>query len=449
LPTGPSRRAVGPILPAAPQLDPRASVGENASVTDVDADRNGRPNVAAGDLSLPRLVLHAGALANNIEVMSDYARAHGFELAPHGKTTMAPALFRRQLDAGAWGMTVANASQARVAVDAGARRVLVANEVVSPSDVSCIGSLHASGQAEVYCLVDSTDGVQLLERHLASVDPAHPFPVLVELGLPGGRTGARGAPEAARVAAAVRSAARCRLAGVEGYEGGIAADRSAASLALVDAYLEQLRLLTRALVTGGCFDGAGEIIVSAGGSKYFDRVAAVLGPAADFGGAQVRLVVRSGCYLTHDHGLYARTSPLASAEVSSPAAAGRSPQHRPALQPALELWAAVLSAPEPGLAIVGLGRRDTSFDQGLPVPLRLVAREGRSSLPLDEATLFRLDDQHGYLRVGDGATERPLRPGDRIGFGISHPCTAFDRWREVLIVDGADRVIERVSTCFH
>jgi D-serine deaminase-like pyridoxal phosphate-dependent protein len=63
----------------------------------------------------------------------------------------------------------------------------------------------------------------------------------------------------------------------------------------------------------------------------------------------VRVVLRSGCYLTHDDGLYARASPL------------------PELRPALELWARVLSCPEPGLAIAGFGKRDAPYDIDLPV----------------------------------------------------------------------------------
>ncbi len=91
-------------------------------------------NAVLGDIPLPAMLLKDTALDNNLAVMKQYAGDHGFVLAPHGKTTMAPKIFQRQLEAGAWAITVANMTQAAVAYQAGAQRVLVANEVVSPAD---------------------------------------------------------------------------------------------------------------------------------------------------------------------------------------------------------------------------------------------------------------------------------------------------------------------------
>jgi D-serine deaminase-like pyridoxal phosphate-dependent protein len=139
----------------------------------------------------------------------------------------------------------------------------------------------------------------------------------------------------------------------------------------------------------------------------------------------------------HDHGIYAETSPLAGA--------GEAGER---LVAALEVWAEVLSVPEPGLAIVGLGKRDVSFDLGLPVPVR-IARAG--SLVVEQfcdGAVSRLDDQHGYLQLGTGPGAE-VAVGDRIGFGISHPCTAFDRWRTILLVDDDYVVRGRIRTYFH
>ena len=107
----------------------------------------------------------------------------------------------------------------------------------------------------------------------------------------------------------------------------------------------------------------------------------------------------------------------------------------------------VLSCPGPGLVIVGLGRRDASFDSGLPVLLAAVGR-GERTLRYDvSGQLVKLDDQHGYLRVDpDGIG---FRVGDRLVFGISHPCTTFDKWRQVLLIDQQQRVVEVLETRFH
>ena len=397
-------------------------------------------NLFSGELALPALVLKEKALANNLEVMAAYAREHGFLLAPHGKTTMAPQLFKRQLDAGAWGMTVANMTQASVAYEAGASRVLVANEIVGRADAVAAGKALGTPGQELYCLVDSVEGVRLLDANLLEAAAGRRLGVLVELGVRGRRTGARSEEEALAVAAEVAGSRCLALTGVEGYEGVVAGDRSEEALAAVDGYLLSLRHLVVRLGDSGAFPAGVPVLVSAGGSKYFDRVAEVLGPKAkqggQYGSLDVQLVVRSGCYLVHDHGAYALTSPLAATSTS-----GRS------LLPALELWAEVLSAPEPGLAVVGLGKRDGRYDLGLPVPLGVLSAGERAVGPLTGARLLNLDDQHGYLRLDQPG--QALAPGDRVVFGISHPCTAFDKWRTVLLVDPAYEVREEIRTFFH
>jgi D-serine deaminase-like pyridoxal phosphate-dependent protein len=380
------------------------------------------------------MLIKQSALQNNISVMARYAAEQGYLLAPHGKTTMAPQLFRLQLDAGAWAITVANTDQAEVAFEAGAARVLVANEVVGrPAAESIVEGLAAGGR-ELDCLVDSVAGVGLLDDNLGRAGIATRLGVFVELGVPGGRTGARDPDQATAVADAVGRSRHLRLVGVEGYEGFLAPDRTPPSLEKVDAYLGQLRELTVSLASRGYFEGEGPILVSAGGSRFFDRVALALGYGADYDGHDVQLVVRSGCYIVHDHGTYAHASPLTSGGAGS-------------LVAALEVWAEVLSVPERGLALVGLGKRDVSYDMGLPVPLWRLSKAGEHLVPFSDGHLDRLDDQHGYLRMGPG--EAHLDVGDRVGFGLSHPCTAFDKWRTVLLVSDEYEILEEIRTFFH
>jgi D-serine dehydratase len=355
-------------------------------------------SVPGRDLPFPLLVLREPALEHNLRVMHAWCAERGLSLAPHGKTHMAPQLARRQLDAGAWAMTAANVYQASVMASAGASRVLIANEVL---DAAGAAALVDAG-VELYCLVDSVAGVS----RLAGTGVA----VLVELGSV--RTGCRTDDEAVAVAEAAAGTPGLRLAGVEGYEGSLGADRSDATLAAVDAFLDRVPAVA-SRVAGLV---SGEMILSAGGSAYFDRVAS----RVRFEGA--RVVVRSGCYLTHDHGHYRRVSPL------------------PQLQPAFRLWAEVLSAPEPGLAIAGFGKRDAPFDIDLPVPLEVV-RDG-SRAGADGVRVARMDDQHAYLEGGD------LAVGDLVVLGISHPCTAFDKWSLLPVVDGDDVVIDAIRTCF-
>jgi D-serine deaminase-like pyridoxal phosphate-dependent protein len=381
--------------------------------------------VSVLDLLLPAMTLRQAALAHNAALMARWCRQVGCELAPHGKTSMSPELMRLQLDAGAWAITAATAGQARMFAAWGVPRVLIANEVTDPGGLRWLGRAVADG-LDVLVLVDSEAAVRLLDQAM----PAEAtLPVLLELGVAGGRAGCRTVAQARAVAEAVQSAQRVRLAGVECFEGVAGHDRSAADTAAVAAMLAPLGPLMVELAGAGLFAGLEEVIVSAGGSSYPDLVVAAFDALPALPGLRVRRVLRSGGYLAHDHGMLERTSPM------------RTDAHHPAgtLQPALRLFASVQSTPEPGLAIVGFGKRDAPFDVDLPVPLRLCTRAGR----LDGVQVRRLNDQHAFVRH-----DRQLEVGDVVEFGISHPCTAFDKWSLLPVLDEHDRVVDVVTTCF-
>ena len=201
-------------------------------------------NVVLNDLSLPAMVLKETALENNLAVMARYSAENGFLLAPHGKTTMAPELFRRQLAAGAWGITVANTDQAAVAFRSGAARVLVANQVVGRAAGRAVVDQLDQGARELYCLVDSVPGVELLSANLEGAGLHDRIGVFIELGVRGRRTGVRSSDQALAVAQAVAASPQLLLVGTEGFEGLLASDRSPAALETVDRYLDDLRSLT-------------------------------------------------------------------------------------------------------------------------------------------------------------------------------------------------------------
>ncbi|WP_209621404.1 amino acid deaminase [Saccharothrix coeruleofusca] len=371
----------------------------------------------------PLVVLDADALEHNLAVMARWCAEHGVALAPHGKTTMAPQLFARQFDHGAWGITAANTSQLRVYRAFGVRRVLLANQLVDPAGLRWLAAELAADPAfEFTCWVDSVASVERMTEALGPVE--RPVDVLVELGAPGGRTGARDLPTAQAVARAAAQSPALRLAGVGGYEGALAHDASPAAKAAVDDYLESLRELTVSLRELFEVD---EPVVTAGGSAYFDQVAAALTRPWPF---PVRPVLRSGAYITHDDGFYRGISPL-----------GRTPGAQP-FRSALRAWAQVTSRPQPDLALLTLGKRDASFDEGLPEPQVVRGRDGVQR-PL-EAEVTALNDQHAFLRLPE---DSPVEVGDWIGLGLSHPCTVFDKWQLIPVVRGTT-VVDLIRTYF-
>lgn len=381
-------------------------------------------------LSTPIAVLDDTAVEHNLATMARWCADRGVELHPHGKTTMAPQLFARQLGHGATGLTAATPAQVRTMRACGVGAIQLANEVTQPREIAWIVAELANDDGfEFLCWVDSASGVELLQ---AAADGSNvTVDVLLEIGAPGGRAGCRTAADRARVVEAVAKAPNVRLVGVSGYEGAVAGNRSPEALDTVRSYLGQLREAADELATADTIDRDAPVMLTAGGSMFFDLVVEVL--TAGWAPGAARVVLRSGCYLTHDSGAYHRNSPL------------DLPDDPTRLRAALTVWGTVLSRPEPDLAILDVGRRDISFDQGLPVPLRRLPIGGSAAHGLRGATVKALNDQHAYVRLGDS---RDVEVGDRVQLGVSHPCTTLDKWRLIPVVDGDDVVVDAVATCF-
>ncbi|TLF62948.1 amino acid deaminase [Nocardia asteroides NBRC 15531] len=389
---------------------------------------------AAPDLAAwqtPLLTLDRGLLDANIALMAEWTAAAGVALAPHGKTTMAPQLWRDQLVAGSWAITLATGWQAQLARSFGVGRIMLANTLVDPAGLAWVATESARDTGfECYCWADSVATVDLMDKILRDTPPGPRVRVLVELGGPHGRTGARTRAEALAVAAALADSDRLTLAGVSGYEGALAHDRSAAGVAAVRGYLAELAALHTELAASGAY--AGPAIVTAGGSAYPELVVGELARLAD---ATTTVVLRSGAYLVHDDGFYAGISPLTAPAVE------------PGLRAAMHGWARVVSRPEPELALLDGGKRDFPFDEGLPVPQLVV---GGDPLPAG-AEVTALNDQHAFLRL-PGADAADLPVGSIVRLGLSHPCTAFDKWRRIPVLDSAaaarPRVVDLIHTYF-
>ena len=372
------------------------------------------PNLFDDGAVGPVCVLNADALTHNLATMARWCAERGVELAPHGKTHMAPQLLARQLDAGACAVTAATISQVRIFRAFGVRDVMLANELIDEAGLRWLATeLDPHPDFRLVCWVDSVRGIELMTAALTAAGAVRRLDVCVEVGMAGGRTGCRSAPDVDEVARAAAESPRLRLVGVSGYEAALGHDVAPDAKARVIAYLADVRAAVLRLAPRFETD---RIMVTAGGSTYFDAVADVL--ADDWPtGLPVRTILRSGCYLTHDDGLYHRTSPL-----------------RDGLRPALSVWAQVVSRPVRDLALLTMGRRDVSFDQDLPVPYGLC-----------DSQVTKLNDQHAYLRLGG---DDRLDVGDWVDFGISHPCTVFDKWQMIPMLDSDGRVVDLIRTFF-
>ena len=387
-------------------------------------------NLLREDLSLPAAVLYEEALQHNLEWMRQFTAAYGARLAPHGKTTMAPRLFDLQLRAGAWGITLATAHQTQVAYAHGVRRVVMANQLIGRQNMAVIARLLRDPEFEFYCLIDSADQINQLGSYFSRCGER--LNVLLEVGVDGGRAGVRNCEQLQSVLDALDPWSHAiALCGVEVYEGVL--DDEAA----IRAFLLHAIDVTKEIAAKKLFERT-PILLSGAGSAWYDVVAEVFSPR-DFE-QPVEVVLRPGCYLTHDVGAYRKAQDriLKTNSVARQMGAG--------LKTALHVWAYVQSVPEANKAIVGLGRRDAAFDSGLPVPA-LHFRPG-SVMPHSAPAhwiLTRMMDQHAYLQI---APNDDIRPGDMIAFDIAHPCLTFDKWRVLALVNGAYDVVDLIQTFF-
>ncbi|WP_030981391.1 amino acid deaminase [Streptomyces sp. NRRL S-1813] len=400
---------------------------EGRTVGELAAERR---NLFSDGFTTPVLALSAESVAHNLALMETYATRHGLAFAPHGKTCMAPQLFARQLEHGAWGITAAVPHQARVYRTYGIERIFLANEVVDASALRWLaGELAADPGFRFMCYVDSLRGIELMDTALREAGATRPVDVVVELGAgEGARTGVRTEAECLELADAIAGVDTLRLVGVAGYEGEV----PDATPERVTAWLRRLVALAVQFDKAGRFTDLDQIVISAGGSAWFDAVADVFAEIPELS-APVLKLLRSGAYVSHDDGQYRKLTPF-----------NRVPEEG-ALQPAFRLWAQVVSRPTPEQAFLNAGKRDAAYD--LHLPEAQVVRSGRDGTlrPADGVTVTGLSDQHAWV-----STERAgnLEVGDWVGLGLSHPCTSFDKWQLIPLVEQDGTVTEFIRTFF-
>jgi D-serine dehydratase len=397
-------------------------------------------NVLREDLPLPVAVIRSEVLEQNSRWMRAFLARTGVQIAPHGKTTMCPQLFLRQITDGAWGMTCATPAQLQVYRTFGVRRVLLANQLVGRQAVAFVcREIVRDPHFEFYTIADSVAAISNLAEMASHETGGRRLRILVEIGQAGARTGVRTIAEALELARAIAAQPALALAGVASYEGVVSGSTDDILEANVSRMLEFQSAFALEAAQAGLFSSEGAVLLTAGGSQFPDMAADRL-KKIDIG-RPTEVVLRSGCYLIHDDGHYAHALQRMSL---------RSPSMTPfeqGLSPALELWAYFQSRPEPSLGFATFGKRDAGHDLGFPQPLRWF-RPGWHSQPQPLASnhrVMRLSDQHAHLEL---PSDTPLRVGDMIGFGISHPCTTFDKWTILPVVNQHYDVIDALRTYF-
>ncbi|WP_425609036.1 amino acid deaminase [Vibrio mediterranei] len=395
----------------------------------VTAEIKAKYSLIDEEISLPVAVINKQALLNNMDWMQAFANYHGVLLCPHGKTTMTPDFFAMQKQKGAWGITVATAPQAETAASAGLRNIMIANQLVGKANMAMVARIKKETQARVIVCVDSAINADQLEHFFSSMDAN--IEVLIEYGVAGGRCGCRTRQEVVELAKHISTLPHISLVGIEVYEGVI---HGGDEESLVRAFLTDTIELGRDLISQELLPN--KPIITGAGSAWYDVVAETFAHLNDF-----QAVIRPGCYVIHDTGIYldAQDKVMARAVKNG----GYACELGGDLTSSLEVWAYVISRPEPTKAIVGLGKRDVAFDAGLPIPERIY----RAGAQIKESKIIATDvmDQHTFLAI---PPESSLQVGDMIAFSTSHPCLTFDKWRLLAISDDEHNIEQWVETAF-
>lgn len=402
---------------------------ESNLVAHKSALMNHAANLLNEDVCLPAAVIKKAALENNIQWMQRYADTRGVSLAPHGKTTMTPWIFQQQQQAGAWAVGVGSAWQASIAMVSGVKRVLMVNQLVGKANMQLVSQLKSEyPDVEYFCCVDSIANAQTLSAFFSAQNQR--LDILLELGVPGGRCGCRTAEQALVLAEKVSGLPGLRLRGLELYEGVLHGENPQPK---VEALLHDAAALACQLERYV----EGEFILTGAGSVWYDVVCNVWLEAQK--PANCRVVIRPGCYITHDAGIYQEAQDELMARDKVACDLGGD------LVSALELVAMVQSVPENDRAIVNFGKRDSAFDAGLPQPVAHYRQGKALAQPAETIETTGIMDQHAMLKLKPGAD---VQVGDILVFSTSHPCLTFDKWKALLLVDEQYNVLDTLETAF-
>lgn len=398
-----------------------------------ELDNNGW-NLLAEEVSFPIAVINETYLLNNAKWMQEFSDRSAVKLAPHGKTTMAPDLFKVQLEHGCWGITLATVPQVINTSLHGINRIILANQLVGSYHMKLIADLLSTSDIEFYCFVDSLENVHALGQYFSTRNVS--LNLLIEIGVSEGRCGWRDIEDISLLLDVIGQYANLRLCGISFYEGVIHGDKAEQK---IEKFISNICTLLSSMHKENRFDSK-DIIVTGAGSAWYDIVAKELKSNSAICDIDYTTIIRPGCYLIHDTGIYqaAQEHIIGRSQLACDISGD--------LISSLELWAYVHSVPETGLAIIGLGKRDVAFDAGLPTP-EYHYRPG-TERPIktgNSCQVIKIMDQHCMMTFSENTS---VRPGDLICFSSSHPCLTMDKWRHIGLIDDNYIVKKTIETLF-
>jgi D-serine deaminase-like pyridoxal phosphate-dependent protein len=324
-------------------------------------------------IDTPALLIDLDALERNIAKMAEFFSHFDASLRPHTKTHKTPQIARKQIEAGAIGVTCAKVGEAEAMVAGGIQDILVANQVVTETKLARLASL--ARQARLTVAID--DAANLAQMSEVAGKYGATIGVLVEVNIGMDRCGVEPGEPALALARKALGAKGIEFRGLMGYEGHsvmipVKSDRAVTAGKAIDLLVGTKDYLQS--------HGVEVAVVSGGGTGTFD----MSGPRNGM------TEIQAGSYVTMDAKYQSVGMPF---------------------EPALTVLTTIISRPTPDRAVADAGMKAVTFEFGVPQP---VNQPGLTALKLAE--------EHTILSVNDGDP----RPGQKIELLPSHGCTTIN-----------------------
>ena len=339
------------------------------------------------ELDTPTLLLDRAASDRNLARMAAFFRDRPAKLRPHFKNHKCVTLAKRQLAAGAVGMTCAKLSEAEVLVEHGFQDVLIANQVVGSTKTARLARL--AQRARIAVAIDHWDQATAISK--AATDAGTIVRLLIEVDIGMGRCGLQPGAAVMELARRVAELPGVHFAGLQAYEGHLVnvldrQERGERARAAMQLAIETRQLLETAGIAVSCVSGCS--------SATYDSTGTIIDVDE----------VQAGTYATMDR-----------------------QYHRlvPEFEIALSVLVQVISRPSANKAVLNVGVKGAGSEFGVPA-IR--------DFPDVEIPFFLAEEHVVVNRIPD------WKIGQVLHLIPSHACTTCNLYRELVVHENGNVV---------
>ena len=408
---------------------------------------NKKWNILKENVQFPILTMKESVFKKNIKSMNNFANYNGVSLAPHCKTSMCPQILKKLNDLNYWGFSAANNQQLSMLLEMGIKKIIIANLITNKSNIINLFKLiEKYGYAKkIYLCVDSTFGVNLLKELSIQYKFKHKLRILIETGFQNSRNGVRNLNSLNILTGKIiKLPSNFIFCGILFYEGAVSEKNYKKTINKVNKFISFSLKAFDYLLKNNFFSNE-EIILSGGGSEYFDLIINSFQKYKNI--KNIRLIIRPGTFIAYGHGHYLKS--IENIDKRGTLFINKKNIKATNLfNPSLELWGHIISMQDSNRAILNFGKRDVHYDRGYPIPLSIY-RKGKLFQKINpkqnKYKIYKMSDHHAFLYF---TNDQDIRIGDLIKLGVTHPCVTIDKWDFFYMIDEKYNVKEGLKTFF-